>query len=129
MDYIDKHLASGSVNERYSPSIRAAMAIGKTILNKYYTLTDNSEVYRIAMGMLFLLYDRHGTLVQIYTCVVLDPKRKLEYFRSAGWEEAWITTARDIVATEFEQGYSHITDDTNEEEIVSLFLSRLYCAN
>lgn len=56
MDYIDKHLATGSVNEEYLPSIRAAMAIGKKLLNKYYTFTDHSEVYRIAMGKLFLIY-------------------------------------------------------------------------
>jgi hypothetical protein len=57
MDYIDKHLASGSVNGKYLPSIRAAMVVGKKLLNKYYTLTDHSEVYRIAMGTLLLVYD------------------------------------------------------------------------
>ena len=47
--------------------------------------------------------------------VVLDPKRKLEYFRSAGWEEKWITTAWEIVEAEFEQGYSHMADDIDEK--------------
>jgi hypothetical protein len=54
--------------------------------------------------------------------LVLDPKRKLEYFRSAGWEENWINTAREIVVAEFEQGYSHMADDIDEEnnsEVVS----------
>ena len=51
MDYIDKHLASGAVNAKYLPLIQASMLIGKQLLNKYYNMTDHSEVYRIAMGM------------------------------------------------------------------------------
>lgn len=57
MDFIDKHLATGSINTKYLPSIRASMLIGKRLLNKYYNMTDHSEVYRIAMGMnIFLIY-------------------------------------------------------------------------
>ena len=51
MDYIDKHLASGALNAKYLPSIQASMLIGKRLLNKYYNVTDHSEVYQIAMGM------------------------------------------------------------------------------
>ena len=51
MDYIDKHLATGALNTKYLPSIQASMLIGKQLLNKYYNMTDHSEVYRIAMGM------------------------------------------------------------------------------
>ncbi|KAF8158521.1 hypothetical protein B0H34DRAFT_846773, partial [Crassisporium funariophilum] len=68
MDYIDKHLASGSWNEKYLPSIQVSMLIRKRLLNKNYNATDHSKVYQIAM--------------------VLDPKQKLEYFQSAGWEES-----------------------------------------
>ena len=50
MDFIDKHLASGSLNQQYLPSIQASMLIGKRLLNKYYDMTDHTEVYRIAMG-------------------------------------------------------------------------------
>ena len=52
MDHLDKVLATAADNSsKFSPAIRAALAIGKTTLNKYYNLTDQSEVYRIAMGM------------------------------------------------------------------------------
>jgi hypothetical protein len=37
----------------YSPAIRASVALGKTHLNKYYDMTDYSEVYRIAMSEYF----------------------------------------------------------------------------
>jgi hypothetical protein len=33
-----------------SPALRAVLVMGKGLLNKYYSLTDESEVYRIAMG-------------------------------------------------------------------------------
>ena len=45
-----KELTAASINEDYSPAIRAAVKLGIGILNKYYSLTDNSELYRIAMG-------------------------------------------------------------------------------
>jgi hypothetical protein len=50
MDHINTYLATATQNLTYSPSIRAALAIGKTTLNRYYNKTDYSEVYRIAMG-------------------------------------------------------------------------------
>ena len=36
-------------------SIRVAATLGKHTLNKYYTITDLSEVYRIAMDMYMLI--------------------------------------------------------------------------
>jgi hypothetical protein len=50
MDHIDAHLATVSQDLKYSPAIRAAVALGKAHLNKYYDMTDSSEVYRIAMS-------------------------------------------------------------------------------
>ncbi|KIK01571.1 hypothetical protein K443DRAFT_98386 [Laccaria amethystina LaAM-08-1] len=100
MDYIDKHLASGALNTTYLPSIRASMLIGKRLLNKYYNMTDYSEVYHISM--------------------VLDPKRKLNYFRSAGWEEDWIEMAHEIVEEEFNRGYAGMSPELEEPEVASV---------
>ena len=61
MDHIDHILASQSVNKMYDAPIRAVLAMGKKTLNKYYNLTDSSEVYRIAMGPLSLLLDLLNT--------------------------------------------------------------------
>ncbi|KAF8886591.1 hypothetical protein BD779DRAFT_1420400, partial [Infundibulicybe gibba] len=77
MDHIDETLATRATNanpeEQIEPSIIAAILIGKKTLNRYYNKTDDSEVYRIAM--------------------ILHPRHKLEYFRKAGWEPAWIAAA------------------------------------
>ena len=52
MDIINSHLATAALDNHYSPSIQAALAVGKNLLNKYYNMTDHSELFRIAMGML-----------------------------------------------------------------------------
>ncbi|KAJ3738201.1 hypothetical protein EV360DRAFT_58339, partial [Lentinula raphanica] len=55
MDAIDEVFATGILNnEELSEPIRHALSIGKKTLNKYYSLTDDSELYRIAMGKNFL---------------------------------------------------------------------------
>jgi len=51
MDDVDESLASAASKETVHPAIRAAAAVGSKTLNKYYSLSDRSECYRIAMGM------------------------------------------------------------------------------
>lgn len=55
MDHIDQHLATAARDNTYKPCIQAAVAMGKKLLNKYYSYTDHSKLYRIAMGELILL--------------------------------------------------------------------------
>jgi hypothetical protein len=50
MDTIDEFLATNAISAKYTVSIQAALAMGKTTLNRYYSKTDYSEVYRIAMS-------------------------------------------------------------------------------
>jgi hypothetical protein len=56
MDHIDRHLATAVTSNTYDPSIKAAVGIGKKLLNKYYSYTDHSEMYRIAMSSQTLWY-------------------------------------------------------------------------
>jgi hypothetical protein len=37
---------------------------------------------------------------------VLHPYHKLDYFKSAGWEDMWIATARDMVRDVYERSYA-----------------------
>jgi hypothetical protein len=50
MDLIDERLATLSLDRRQSAAIRASIGLAKKTLNRYYTKTDDSEVYRIAMS-------------------------------------------------------------------------------
>ncbi|KAF8236638.1 hypothetical protein L208DRAFT_1176013, partial [Tricholoma matsutake] len=65
MDYINDCLTAHLKNHALSPTIKASLGLGKRTLNCYYSLTDSSEVYRIAM--------------------VLHPCHKLKYFEKANW--------------------------------------------
>ncbi|KAH7926227.1 hypothetical protein BV22DRAFT_1009661, partial [Leucogyrophana mollusca] len=75
MDDINEVFTTHVVSEdvTLNPAIRAAVSIGKKTLDRYYSLTDSSQVYRIAM--------------------VLHPRHKLQYFRNAKWPNDWIETA------------------------------------
>ena len=53
MDHLDEHLASIATSPKYGRAIKAAVALGKRTLNKYYDNTDQSKIYRIAMSMFF----------------------------------------------------------------------------
>lgn len=63
MDHINFVFSSNALNPVYQLSIRAALGIAKRTLNRYYNLTDDSENYRIAMGMLSM---------SVYTLICLD---------------------------------------------------------
>src|SRR6266446_4680603 len=73
MDHIDEYLATASQNLKYSEAIRAALALGKQTLNRYYDKTDHSEVYRIAMGeSLYVPFYLSSSrlLLQFFTLVI-----------------------------------------------------------
>ena len=50
MDHLNKHLVTTASSQKFDPTIRAAIMIGKKTLNRYYNWMDHSELYRIAMG-------------------------------------------------------------------------------
>jgi hypothetical protein len=56
MDHIDEHLATAATSDKYCPAIKAALAIGKKTINRYYDKSDHSEVFRIAMGQWFCIF-------------------------------------------------------------------------
>lgn len=60
MDKMDEKLSTDGTNVKYDQSIRAALSLGKKLMNKYYALTDEADVYRIAMGTAHVL--RHCLL-------------------------------------------------------------------
>ena len=52
MDQMHADLAAACDNENYSSAIHAALKVGKNLLDKYYSIMDNSEIYQIAMSIL-----------------------------------------------------------------------------
>ena len=43
-------------NEDHAPTVRMAAVCGRTMLNKYYRLSDDSIVYHIAMCALYMIF-------------------------------------------------------------------------
>jgi hypothetical protein len=58
MDFINDKLTAHARDRTLSPAIKASLELGKKTLNRYYSLTDSSEVYRIAMGMWPMFYSQ-----------------------------------------------------------------------
>lgn len=86
MDHIDHVLTTQSINhEEFVSSIHAAANLAKKTLNRYYSLMDASDVYRVAM--------------------ILHPRYKLEYFKNAKWEEEWIEAVKGIVHDRYDESY------------------------
>jgi hypothetical protein len=95
MDKIED-LFSGRTRANMHPAIVSAMGLARKTMNRYYSKTDSSYVYRIAMSMYYLV---HVDL--ILTSLVLHPGLKTEYFHSREWEREWIDTAEELVRTAF----------------------------
>lgn len=56
MDALDQSMATGIINQRVlSEPLRHALSIGKRTMNRYYGLTDDSHLYRMAMGTSFII--------------------------------------------------------------------------
>ncbi|KAF7336216.1 Dimer-Tnp-hAT domain-containing protein [Mycena venus] len=95
MDKIDDLITATVITSSLQPggapkhalhsSIKSALKLTKSTLNKYYSRTDDSNIYRIAM--------------------ILHPNYKLEYFLAWKWEKAWIKTAESLIREEFEANY------------------------
>ena len=54
MDRMHADLVAACKKINYSSAIHATLDVRKNLLNKYYSITDNSEVYRIAMSTLLI---------------------------------------------------------------------------
>jgi hypothetical protein len=55
IDQITDHLSTAIINPDYPPALRNACRSGLKITNKYYSLTDASPLYRIAICRSFTL--------------------------------------------------------------------------
>ncbi|KNF00248.1 hypothetical protein PSTG_06422 [Puccinia striiformis f. sp. tritici PST-78] len=74
---------------QYPPALRNACRVGLQLTNKYYTLTDCSPLFQVAM--------------------VLHPLFKDEYFKIAGWEDDWIVKALRLTRDMFNTYYKPST--------------------
>ncbi len=84
MDHIDEHLASACIDDKYDPAIRAAVAIGKKTLNRYYDRTDHLELYRIVMSKFSIIIHVFIFLANFWPLYSLTPPPQA-LLLPAGW--------------------------------------------
>ena len=99
MDRID-NLLSAAAKRPLVPAVKHALKFARASINKYYSKTDASDIYRIAMDEANYHYTCHLSQANQYY-KVLHPKLKLQYFEERNWLRAWIVTAREMVEERF----------------------------
>ncbi|KNF06729.1 hypothetical protein PSTG_00045 [Puccinia striiformis f. sp. tritici PST-78] len=87
IDQITADLSTVVANDEdhFPPALRNACRAGLQITNKYYSLTNCSPIYRIAM--------------------VLHPSFKDEYFKLAKWPQSWADEAITLTRQMYERWY------------------------
>lgn len=110
-------------------AVRAAAACGRVILDKYYSRTDESVMYRMAMSKPQpLLCKCHAH----HCFVVLHPQFKTEYFEDEHWEREWIDTAKEIITEQWTKYYKTSTDPAetvSRDAVVPVTVGVGICAN
>ena len=104
-------------DESLHPCVRVSAARGRVMMNKYYGLSDDSIMFRIAMRKP-LTHSRSLSTTKLILAV-LHPKYKSAYFIKAGWPSAWIKTAEDLLRSQWRDHYKPVSIERNEISAVS----------
>jgi hypothetical protein len=95
--------------------IRIASQAALMVIGKYYALTDNNEVYCIAMGEFSLKYIKIRCLTFKYVAVMC-PNRKLVWFENnLDWRADDVTEVGRVVQARWVESYA--TSETQESEL------------
>jgi hypothetical protein len=100
MDKLTDILEKAANNMELNVVVRAGALAGRNIMNKYYSKTDESVMYRVAMRACFLftscLYSPH---------TVMHPGCKTDYFKKLKWKPGWIELAKDLAREQYDTYY------------------------
>ena len=116
MDWLHKTL-NPQTKKMCHPSILISMKLAQKKMNQYYSKTDLSSVYRIAMGDVMVLASWHRLTI---SSAVLHPGLKLEYFWQHEWDKEWIDMAENLVREEYAVNYQNkevISGNSGTEEL------------
>jgi hypothetical protein len=96
------------------PAVRAAARRGHAMLDKYYGITDESIMYRIAMCTLHY----HFQTCLTFRPAVLHPRYKSMYFHKAKWPRDWIQMAEGLLRAQFNQFYKTAVEEPAQTVII-----------
>ncbi len=119
MDILTCELEKCLKNSDILPVMRAAVARGLAIIDKYYSKTDESIMWKTAMSTLLFFLASDLTLVLL----AMHPRYKLDYFRSQNWLTDWIKTAEDSVRETWVKYYKPTITEKASDSMVIVFIS------
>ncbi|WVF70526.1 hypothetical protein IAT40_005316 [Kwoniella sp. CBS 6097] len=85
LDEVTKQLDKILLDEKVPVMVRVGCCVGKNLANKYYSRSDESIIYRLA--------------------ILLHPSMRMRYLTSQKWLEDWKQTARDLLHGLYESQY------------------------
>lgn len=94
MDSIDDKLLAIARDRNHHPAIRIATLKAKNLLNKYYALTDASNIYRIAIRKSDMLFFTSLSSDCSQPPLELHPWFRGRYFELRKWPIEWRRAAR-----------------------------------
>lgn len=102
--------------------IRIAAQAGLMMVGKYYALTDDNEVYRIAMGKHCLLDPVISITNNEHTMAVMLPHKKMAQFtENEDWLHADIAAVESLARQRFTDTYDKsVPSETTESSAVVL---------
>ncbi|KAF8574541.1 hypothetical protein K439DRAFT_1372140, partial [Ramaria rubella] len=111
IDLLTATLDQYASDKKFFPAVHSVAAKGHEILNKYYSLTNDSIVYQIAM--------------------ILHPHYKTLYFQQQKWPDLWIDTTVKLLCEQWEKHYKPArTESLTTSEVNTLFhVLRCPCAD
>lgn len=104
LEKLEHMMVEVSRDVELSAIVRIAALVALEVIGKYYALTDDNEVYRIAISMSFTpFYDS----MLITGCTSNVPRQKLEWFiKNADWHEADKIEARRVATQRWLETYA-----------------------
>lgn len=105
---VELHTETGEKERiEISSAFKTSLILASRTLNKYYQLTDETSVYRIAMSTSdSQLLLQHHALPGTHSTTVLHPTHKLEYFADNDWSNTWISEAKDALQATWRDEYA-----------------------
>jgi hypothetical protein len=93
--------------------VRHAALQGYLMLNKYYTMTDASVIYRVAMSTFSAASGLFYLPIPLF--IVLHPLYKTTYFTRTKWPLHWISDAEAVACKVWTERYKKVTPLSAED--------------
>lgn len=104
LQHIEESLTLVEAHTELPKVIRVAAHAALMLTQKYHSLNDECEVYRIAMGKQKLLLNCSWLRLTAH-CTVLSPDKKLQWFADQGWDDDKIEVLCKEVISRWETSY------------------------